>query len=211
MKFYMGIMGSPPIKPENEKFISAVKKVLKTNPKFQDFYHNYTIENYLIIQKEAAFLYDAVKLYARALKKVLLNNENDAFNGTKIIHHLRNITYKSALGYSVYMCEDGDVHGNYTIVAMKTVKNVSGLYPIGQFLLQIDPNVDPAIQFDTKFPWASGKIPWDVPVCGFKGKKIKMKMYRKRIGNVANFSEITLATDTKMYLMYFLVCTNFQF
>lgn len=49
------------------------------------------------IRAEAAYLYDAVHLYSRALIKVLESNENPR-NGTAIVQFLRGSSYLSAMG-----------------------------------------------------------------------------------------------------------------
>lgn len=59
-----------------------------------------TNPNNLFLRKisiEAAYLYDAVHLYAQALVKVLQAGE-DPYNGTAIIQHIKRSVYKSALG-----------------------------------------------------------------------------------------------------------------
>lgn len=49
------------------------------------------------IRAEAAYLYDAVHLYARALIKILESNENPK-NGTNIIDSIKGTSYVSAMG-----------------------------------------------------------------------------------------------------------------
>lgn len=54
------------------------------------------------IRPEAAYLYDAVHLYANALLKVLDSNKNP-YNGTAIIHYMKETQYESAMGW-VFFC-----------------------------------------------------------------------------------------------------------
>lgn len=127
------------------------------------------------IRAEAAYLYDAVHLYARALIKILESNENPK-NGTAIIDYIKGTSYSSAMGwvrilfhcydrfishfykitarhginkrthctlvafafyrYLVYIDENGDAAGNYTILSINSSQNNTneyGLYPIGTF------------------------------------------------------------------------------
>ena len=49
------------------------------------------------IRAEAAYLYDAVLLYAHALRDVLLEG-GDPYDGLAIMEHIRGRTYMSAMG-----------------------------------------------------------------------------------------------------------------
>ena len=60
-------------------------------PPFDDFLEDVALKM-LILRKEAAYLYDAVKLYAKSLKHALLN-EKDPLDGTQLIQSLKNSTY----------------------------------------------------------------------------------------------------------------------
>ena len=60
-------------------------------PPFNDFLGQYLVQ-ILSPRREAAFLYDAIKLYAKSLKESLENGE-DVFNGTRIIERLKNRSY----------------------------------------------------------------------------------------------------------------------
>jgi hypothetical protein len=62
-----------------------------TKPPFDDLIEELTLK-FLILRREAAYLYDAVKLYAWSLKISLEKGENP-FNGTQIVQRLRNRTY----------------------------------------------------------------------------------------------------------------------
>ncbi|KAK9753824.1 Receptor family ligand binding region [Popillia japonica] len=87
------------------------------------------------IRAEAAFLYDAVHIYAKALQKVLKKGE-DPKNGTAIINYMKRTCYRSAMGYMVYMDENGDAEGNYSLIARKALPDNPGeygLFPVGIF------------------------------------------------------------------------------
>lgn len=94
----------------------------------------------LQIRAEAAYLYDAVHLYARALLSVLKVG-GSARNGSAIIAATKGQQYLSAMGYMVQIDENGDASGNYTLLAIDTVwqeydnqtATVYGLVPIGMF------------------------------------------------------------------------------
>ncbi|XP_037032480.1 guanylate cyclase 32E isoform X2 [Bradysia coprophila] len=124
------------------------------------------------IPAEAAYLYDAVHLYARALIKILESDENPK-NGTAIVDYIKGTSYSSAMGYLVYIDDNGDAAGNYTILSMKSSQNNSneyGLYPIGTFnapqLIEV-----PELQLFDEIKWVGSGPPIAEPRCGFRGEK----------------------------------------
>ena len=64
----------------------------------------------LDVRPEAAYLYDAVMLYVRAVNK-LISGGNNPRNGKMVIGSLVGRSYMSAMGYNVYMDENGDAEG----------------------------------------------------------------------------------------------------
>ncbi|KAL0119212.1 hypothetical protein PUN28_009653 [Cardiocondyla obscurior] len=94
----------------------------------------------------AAYLYDSVKLYARALDQLIrdypdLSIEELAKNGTLITDMiLKNRTYQSVSGATIKLDPSGDSEGNFSVLALKkepfTIQNFSCDYqmmPVGQF------------------------------------------------------------------------------
>lgn len=65
------------------------------------------------------------------------------------------------------MNENGDAQGNYTLLSLQTVKNLTGLYPIGHF--DINHESLPTIHLKS-LNWPQGSPPRDVPICGFKNE-----------------------------------------
>ena len=155
-----------------------------TEPPFDDYIANTNALQMLILRREAAFLYDAVKLYAAALKEMLLNGE-DPMNGKALIQKLFKTHYKSVLGYTVYLDENGDAQGNYTLVALdrknnltgtnlnaKHIENVNiqlysntGLYPYGKFVIN---GSRQQLILEQPLQWSRGRPPLDRPPCGFE-------------------------------------------
>lgn len=95
------------------------------------------------IRAEAAYLYDAVHLYAKALIIVLREGGNPR-NGTAIIEQIKGQKYLSAMGYMVQIDENADASGNYTLLALtddivlehrngSVSRPVFGLVPVGTF------------------------------------------------------------------------------
>ncbi|KAL1497780.1 hypothetical protein ABEB36_008678 [Hypothenemus hampei] len=133
-KSYLGVVPTSPIGFEN--FTVMVNAYMEQPP--------FNFPNPLsyfgggkLIRAEAAYLYDAVHLYAKALMKVTANRGNPR-NGTAIVEAMKNSHYKSAMGYIVYMDENGDAEGNYTLIARKPLRRKRdqfGLFPVGIFAL----------------------------------------------------------------------------
>ena len=66
----------------------------------------------------------------------------------------------------VYMDENGDAEGNYTLVALK---GQNGLFPVGSFQLN-DSNYSslPVVHIQDEISWSNGEPPRDGPLCGFQ-------------------------------------------
>ncbi|XP_059622692.1 guanylate cyclase 32E [Phlebotomus argentipes] len=130
------------------------------------------------IRAEAAYLYDAVHLYTKALIRVARNG-GDPRNGTAIIDAIKGSNYLSAMGYLVHMDENGDAAGNYTVLALGRNRSGSGrdpdrtilgLYPLGTFSRLAGDRV-PDLHLFRHMEWISGKSPIAEPQCGFRGEK----------------------------------------
>ncbi|GBP91724.1 Guanylate cyclase 32E, partial [Eumeta japonica] len=116
------------------------------------------------IPVEAAWLHDAVWVYARALAAELQAG-GDPRDGRAIAGRMRNTTYRSVMGYYVHMDEFGDAEGNYTLLGTDPSRP-PGLYPLA--VLHRDP---PAVRFMRQVQWPGGRPPPSEPPCGFRGEK----------------------------------------
>ncbi|XP_019756658.1 guanylate cyclase 32E isoform X2 [Dendroctonus ponderosae] len=128
-------------------------------------------QNFLQIRAEAAYLYDAVHVYAKALMKVM-DSGGDPRNGTAIVEAMKNTHYKSAMGYIVFMDENGDAEGNYTLIARKVLrhnKEQFGLFPVGIFARTASRL--PVLHLIDSIDWINGEPPIAAPFCGFRGEK----------------------------------------
>ncbi|XP_023216984.1 guanylate cyclase 32E-like [Centruroides sculpturatus] len=167
---YIGVVGSPPIGFEN--FTYEVNNKMKTPP------FNYSniadiVGGWKKVPAEGAYLYDAVYVYARALNNCL-KEEKDPFNGHVIFEYIKGQTYRSAMGYMVYIDENGDAEGNYTLIARKplnTTRGEYGLYPVGVFQLSENNSAFPILKLIDTIDWVNGKPPVDEPTCGFNNEK----------------------------------------
>ncbi|XP_050522533.1 receptor-type guanylate cyclase Gyc76C isoform X2 [Daktulosphaira vitifoliae] len=125
------------------------------------------------ISVEAAYLYDAVNLYARCVLETIEGGD-DPRNGTAIMSKFKGSHYKSALGYEVYMDENGDAEGNYTLLSRQR-NPVSpgdyGLFPAGGFIRHRNLTKIPQLRLNLVINWIGGKPPVAEPHCGFRGEK----------------------------------------
>ena len=129
-KHYLAIMMSPPQRDESFEFASRIREHMTKGP-FKDLLNEKNIEM-LNLRDESFYLYDAVRIYANALAKIL-NEGLDPKNGTRILELLKGHTYLTAMGYTVYMDQNGDAEGNYTLLQASQGSKGYGLYPVGQF------------------------------------------------------------------------------
>ncbi|XP_074036399.1 guanylate cyclase 32E isoform X2 [Leptinotarsa decemlineata] len=175
---YLGVVSSSPVGFEN--FTSLVNFYMEKEPfKFPNpltilgGVKRVNIKKILQIRAEAAYLYDAVHLYARSLIKIL-DVGGDPKNGTAIIDSMKEMHYKSAMGYIVYMDENADAEGNYTLIARKPLENKEneyGLFPVGVFALRRIDSKLPILHLTDTIDWITGEPPNAAPVCGFRGEK----------------------------------------
>ncbi|XP_049867023.1 guanylate cyclase 32E isoform X1 [Pectinophora gossypiella] len=117
-----------------------------------------------VIPVEAAWLHDAVWVYARALAEALSTGEG-ARDGRAIATRMRNTTYRSVMGYWIHMDECGDAEGNYTLLSMDPSRP-PGLYP-----LAVLHKSAPEVRFLRELKWPGGRVPLSEPPCGFRGEK----------------------------------------
>uniref|UniRef100_T1ITS9 Guanylate cyclase n=1 Tax=Strigamia maritima TaxID=126957 RepID=T1ITS9_STRMM len=165
---YIGVIGSPPV--GFEEFSIKVNDYMEKEP------FNYPNPLTFLggrkrIRAEAAYLYDAVYVYARALNETLGSDE-DAFDGRVMFKYMRGQTYKSAMGYIVHMDENGDAEGNYTLVARKPILHSPGqygLFPIGTFIYTDNDSI-PVLRLNSSIDWIGLGPPIDEPKCGFRNE-----------------------------------------
>lgn len=120
----------------------------------------------------AAYLYDAVTVYARALDAVLRQG-GLADNGTDIIDRIRNTTFTSVLGYEVYIDGYGDAEGNYTLLKLEQDEkdSTASMKPVGNFRMTYSGMGIPELNLYHDITWRNGGPPRDEPECGFEGEK----------------------------------------
>jgi len=146
---YLGIIASPP--KNYTEFSRRVNRCMELPP-FDWPNPLARLGGIKKIRIEAAYLYDAVFLYANALREIMTETSRDPQNGGKsgrelsvlvqararngllVSQKLRNVSFKSATGLDSEMDENGDAVGNFTLLTLKKKEGAYGLYPVGYFV-----------------------------------------------------------------------------
>ncbi|XP_050393001.2 guanylate cyclase 32E isoform X2 [Patella vulgata] len=139
-----------------------------------------------------AYLYDAVKIYAKALNETLAANE-DIRNPEMVIKKLRNRSYRSVQGFSVHIDGQGDNDGNYTLlsVRVKDGKAVAWMDSVSEYTRSINNSI-PNMDLKLNINWLSGQQPPSEPQCGFQGEKCNTNWELAVIGSVLAAAVIVL-------------------
>lgn len=80
----------------------------------------------LLLRRYPKFAAKISKVSSLPSPATVLSQGSDPRNGTLIISNLLSKNYFSALGYNVFMDENGDAEGNYTLVALEEEDGVLG-------------------------------------------------------------------------------------
>ncbi|KZC09671.1 Guanylate cyclase 32E [Dufourea novaeangliae] len=176
-KSLMVVMSTPPTQ-NYEEFTKRVREYSSKEP------FNFVIPELLrkyekYVSIHAAYLYDSVKLYARALDQLLRDQpehtlEEIASNGTQIIETIiRNHTYQSVSGATIKFDKFGDSEGNFSVLALKKdpfrLNNFSCDYqmkPVGQFQQGEIHTTNPSPPSES-MDWPGKNKPEAEPGCGF--------------------------------------------
>ncbi|OQV14132.1 Guanylate cyclase 32E [Hypsibius exemplaris] len=127
------------------------------------------------ITEFAANLYDSVYLYAEALEKTFATN-GTIKNGEKIIDHICGKRYKSIQGITLFIDDNCDAEGNYTLLGRQrevSKKANFSMNPVGIFLSNTTgAGALPSLRqlVNTTIEWIKG-LPLDEPECGYNGDK----------------------------------------
>lgn len=176
------ITGSPPSNPDYEDFKEIVSLYGEREP--FNFPNPFNFQRKISVY--AAYLYDAVILYAKAAHQHL-EEGGEITNGTAIIQKILGSNYVGIQGFVSHIDENGDAEGNYTLLSRQPyVTNVSdySMRPVGHF--EIDKNYNGLPVFRVlpgkKIYWVNGEPPIDEPECGYRAQKcIPPKTYTLEI------------------------------
>ncbi|KAI4457102.1 guanylyl cyclase [Holotrichia oblita] len=192
---FRSVLKLTPSHPRNPNYKDICEQIKASSalPPFCVPYHHKIFDS-ISVPIQAAYLYDAVMIYARALTEVFENNE-DPRNGTAILQKILNRSYHSIQGYDVFIDGNGDAEGNFTVVAllddqeMNTTLRMS-MQPVGYFQYGasngsnylMDLPEFKYLDMSRQIQWIGGKLPSAEPVCGFRGEKCIYKTDWRFIG-----------------------------
>ncbi|CAG9827536.1 unnamed protein product [Diabrotica balteata] len=201
---FRSVLKLTPSHPRNPNFKYICEKIKSSSakPPFCVPYHHKIFDS-ISVPIQAAYLYDAVMIYARALTEVFKNNE-DPRNGTAILHRIINRSYHSIQGYDVFIDDNGDAEGNFTVVALLDDKEMNGtirmsMQPVGYFQYKSNGSNKmsalPEFKYfdlDRPIQWVGGKLPRAEPKCGFYGEKCIYRIDWKLVASMVLVSTIVL-------------------
>ncbi|XP_041362492.1 guanylate cyclase 32E-like [Gigantopelta aegis] len=141
--------------------------------------------NLKIPGRKAAYLHDAVMVYARAARDVY-DEGSDVYNATLVISKIRGSTYHSIQGFDVFIGDVGDNDGNYTLKSVHVDGDtlLPEMYSVGSFHKNNSTNITYSPTRD--IAWVAGHPPRSEPKCGFNGEhcvKTKFNWQMATIGS----------------------------
>lgn len=125
---------------------------------------------------KAVYLYDAVIVYAKAATKVLQENGNLRDGKTLMKKYVFNNTFTSKQGFDVFIDENGNAEGNFSLIGIQLVNGSYKMEKIGIFV-QHPKNLPSFKLLENKnIMWTKGYAPNDEPDCGFEGCPLDRSM-----------------------------------
>ncbi|XP_028027881.1 guanylate cyclase 32E-like [Bombyx mandarina] len=163
-----------PTNPHYEILCQMIKELSAAPPFCVPNYHK--IFEDASVPIEAAHLYDAVTLWARAITAAMRAGLSHT-DGATIMKLLRPTTYRSVQGFDVNMDSAGDAEGNYTVIGL--VEDSTALagwsaQPVATFRYVNSTDVLPELVGASNIVWIGGSPPLAEPPCGFDGKKCSL-------------------------------------
>ncbi|XP_047529758.1 guanylate cyclase 32E-like [Vanessa atalanta] len=125
---------------------------------------------------EAAHLYDAVILWARAASAAMRNGLPPT-DGATLMKLLRPTTYTSLQGFDVNMDSAGDAEGNFSVIGVVEDSNAPSGWsaqPVAAFRYTNSTDLLPEFVGGSTIAWIGGKPPDAEPACGFNGRKCSL-------------------------------------
>ncbi|PIK45496.1 putative speract receptor [Apostichopus japonicus] len=154
MRHTLWLFNTEVINPNYDEFTDKATELVQNQP-FNVSFGGLDLD----VPIEAAFLYDAVMLYALALNTTLSDGEC-ARNGTAVMNNMFNRTYESITGLQRHIDINGDSSASVSVYG---IFQENLLERIGTF--HDDETFETLPSKD--ITWFSGRKPLAVPVCGF--------------------------------------------
>ncbi|XP_045535787.1 guanylate cyclase 32E-like [Papilio machaon] len=163
-----------PINPHYPKLCQMIRELSARSPFCVPNYHKIFEDTSVPI--EAAHLYDAVTLWARAATATMRNGLPPT-DGATLMKLLRPTTYRSLQGFDVNMDSAGDAEGNFSVIGLMEDASAAGGWsaqPVAAFRYLNASDPLPELVGGDRIAWINGKPPIAEPVCGFDGTKCSL-------------------------------------
>ncbi|OTF83668.1 atrial natriuretic peptide receptor-like protein [Euroglyphus maynei] len=144
-----GLMIITPSPPLNTNYSEFQKDVLEYN-RHDPFNIPYHKKIAIQVPIYGGLLYDAVTVIAQAFHKVIERGEN-LTDGIIVMDALKDLNYKSILGFNVHMDRNGDAEGNYTLLSLDIVNKSIEMQIVGSF--HQTENDLPVLKLNRKLKW----------------------------------------------------------
>ncbi|ESO84762.1 hypothetical protein LOTGIDRAFT_236119 [Lottia gigantea] len=175
-------------------FLESIHERNKLHPIYYPIPPPFLKEKIPDIPIKVAYLYDAVKIYARALNETLASG-GDITNASQVISKLRGRSYISIQGFSVYIDKHGQNEGNYSLMGIKLENGqaVSQMIAVADFARSTNNSIPMMLPSSiNEISWLSGGPPPSQPECGFQGEKCNTNWELVVIGSVLAAAVIVL-------------------
>ncbi|XP_045521207.1 guanylate cyclase 32E [Pieris brassicae] len=162
---------SYPTNPQYQVLCQMIRKLSAAPPFCVPNYHKIFEDTSVPI--EAAHLYDAVLLWAKATTAAMVAGVSPT-DGATIMRLLRPTVYRSLQGFDVNMDKAGDAEGNYSVIGLVEDEGAPGGWsaqPVAAFRYVNASDVLPELVGGSKISWIGGNPPAAEPSCGFDGSK----------------------------------------
>ncbi|CAH2038025.1 unnamed protein product, partial [Iphiclides podalirius] len=160
---------SYPTNPHYPRLCRMIRELSAASPFCVPNYHKLFEDASVPI--EAAHLYDAVTIWARAATAAMRNGL-PATDGATLMKLLRPTTYRSLQGFDVNMDSAGDAEGNFSVIGLVEDHSAPGGWsaqPVAAFRYANTTDPLPELVGGNRIAWIGGEPPIAEPVCGFDG------------------------------------------
>jgi len=174
-------------------FYNAIRE--KAKEKFNVPFHDRIYP--VFFMAKAAYLYDAVIVYAKAATKILEEGGNLRDGRTLMQKYVFNNTFTSKQGFDVFIDENGNAEGNFSLIGIQLVNNTYRMEKIGNFIQNQSSLPSFKLIPGKQIMWINGYPTIDEPECGFEGCPIDKSFM------ILCSSTITLSAFICIFLLRF--------
>ncbi|XP_061491974.1 guanylate cyclase 2G-like isoform X2 [Rhineura floridana] len=154
------------------EFIKEVHGKLKEKQPSYSFFSSQEEVTFTTVSSYAAYLHDAVLLYALSIKEMLDGNK-DLHDGKTLVNTLRGYNKIPMYGITgpVHIDQLGERNMDYSVYDLQESGNSTLFIPVLNFD-SVRKTISPTREIDY-ISWSNGEIPKDKPLCGFHNEHCK--------------------------------------